>query len=292
MFDSRTAHQPDSVAEARVTLDLPGTGLFRASRPARAALAAFLCLIPLAAPGQADDPLLEQSLAAVARDLDPRVIESLGRIDGTGRKLLALRSYLRSRDHLAERWSWTDEQIAAWMESPEHAELEQQVERVKAAFVRENPGYELWVNPQVRSLDAQIASWNGNDSVAAASQELLTRAGDYVATESYRAARPERQAADFTRFLVSYVPTPTPTVAAPGLSPHGQMRAIDFQVHRDGQIVAGPKTATIAVDWDAAGWSERLDKAVREGSAYFVGPLATPREPWHYTYTPAIVAAQ
>jgi hypothetical protein len=31
---------------------------------------------------------------------------------------------------------------------------------------------------------------------------------------------------------------------------------------------------------------------VREGSAYFVGPLSTPREPWHYTYTPAIVAAQ
>jgi hypothetical protein len=249
-------------------------------------------MMPLATPGATDEALVEQSYADVARDLDPRVIEALGRIDGTGRKLLALRSYLRSRGHLAERWSWTEEQIAAWQGSPEHSDLEREVERVKSVFAQENPGYELWVNPQVRSLDVQIASWNENPSVHEASEELLAKASDYVATTGYRAVKPERRAADFANFLTGYVPTPTPTVAAPGLSPHGQMRAIDFQVHRDGQVVAGPKSATIAADWDAAGWSERLDQAVREGSAYFVGPLSTPREPWHYTYTPAIVAAQ
>jgi hypothetical protein len=276
-------------------LHRPGTGLIRTQRAAQAAIAlltAALCMMPLAAFGETVESLLEQSLAGVAQEQDPRVIESLGRIDGTGRKLLALRSYLRSREHLSERWSWTDEQIAAWMESPEHADLAREVERVKSVFARENPGYELWVNPQVRSLDAQIASWNANESVAAASQELLASASDYVGTAEYRAALPERRTADFARFLASHVPTPTPTVAAPGLSPHGQMRAIDFQVHRDGQIVAGPKSATLVADWDAAGWSARLDEAVREGSTAFVGPLATPREPWHYTYTPAIVAAQ
>jgi hypothetical protein len=276
-------------------LHRPGTGHIRTQRAAQAAirlLAAALCMIPLAAFGETVETLLEQSLAGVAQEQDPRVIESLGRIDGTGRQLLALRSYLRSREHLSERWSWTDEQIAAWKESPEHADLAVEIERVKSVFVRENPGYELWVNPQVRSLDAQIAGWNANESVTAASQEVLARAIDYIGAAPYRAAPPERRTADFARFLVSHVPTPTPTVAAPGLSPHGQMRAIDFQVHRDGRVVAGPKSATIAADWDAAGWSARLDAAVREGSTAFVGPLASPREPWHYTYVPAIVAAQ
>ena len=257
-----------------------------------AALAVALCALPLPGRGESSQSLLEQSFAEVTRQQDSRVVEALGRIEGTGRKLLALRSYLRSREHLAERWSWTDEQIADWEGSPEHTDLAREVERVKAAFARENPGYELWVNPQVRSLDAQIASWNGNESVAAASEGLLALASEYVDTAGFRAERPDRQAADFARFITGYVPTPTPTVAAPGLSPHGQMRAIDFQVHRGGEIVAGPKSATIAAVWDAEGWAERLDAAVREGSAHFVGPLATPREPWHYTYTPAIVAAQ
>jgi hypothetical protein len=63
-------------------------------------------------------------------------------------------------------------------------------------------------------------------------------------------------------------------------------------VHRDGQVVAGPKTATIPQDWDQSGWTARLDAAVRAASNRFVGPLATPREPWHYTYTPDAVAAQ
>lgn len=82
------------------------------------------------------------------------------------------------------------------------------------------------------------------------------------------------------------------TVAAPGLSPHGQMRAVDFQVHQGDRIVAGPRTATIAADWDAAGWSAKLDAAVRAAGNRFIGPLASPREPWHFTYSPEAVAAQ
>jgi len=31
------------------------------------------------------------------------------------------------------------------------------------------------------------------------------------------------------------------------------------------------------------GWGERLDAAVRAASRQFIGPLASPREPWHYT---------
>jgi hypothetical protein len=42
------------------------------------------------------------------------------------------------------------------------------------------------------------------------------------------------------------------------------MRAIDFQVRKDGTIMAGPKTATIVMDWDVAGWSARLEAAARQ----------------------------
>jgi len=81
-------------------------------------------------------------------------------------------------------------------------------------------------------------------------------------------------------------------IAAPGLSPHGRMRAIDFQVHQGGRVVAGPSTPAIATDWEAGGWAAKLDAAVRAASNRFVGPLANPHEPWHYTYTPEAVAAQ
>jgi hypothetical protein len=70
------------------------------------------------------------------------------------------------------------------------------------------------------------------------------------------------------------------------------MRAIDFQVRRGTMIVAGPSTRTIATDWDAAGWSGKLDAAVCSTSSRFVGPLASPREPWHYTYAPAGMASR
>jgi len=249
-------------------------------------------LAPAAQPAQATDQIIDDSVRAVALDLDERVSAVLELIDGTGRRLLALRSYLRSREHLAERWSWTQDQITAFEGSPEHRALQAEVERVREAFTRENPGFELWVNPQVRSLDRQVDSWNNNESVQAAADELLAAVRDKMPVLEPEAPRSEQAKVALVQLLTTHTPNPTPTVAAPGLSPHGQMRAIDFQVHRDGQVVAGPKTATIAQDWDASGWTARLDAAVRASSNRFVGPLATPREPWHYTYTPEAVAAQ
>ena len=236
--------------------------------------------------------VLARYLDDVAGRQDPRCADTLPRIDGVGRRLLALRSYLRSSDRLAERWSWSQQQITAYEGSAEHRELQQEIDRVRAAFTRENPGFELWVNPQVRSLDRQIESWNTNDSVTEAAANLSAAALELVASASFPAGDPDRARQAVESFLVGYRPTPTPTVAAPGLSPHGQMRAVDFQVHQADRIIAGPSTATIATDWDAAGWSARLDAAVRAASSRFVGPLAAPREPWHYTYSPEAVAAQ
>jgi hypothetical protein len=242
--------------------------------------------------GPAATIVLDDHIAQLAARQDPRVAEALARIDGTGRRLLALRSYLRSHDRLAEQWSWTQEQIHAFEGSPEHRDLLSEIERVRALFSRDNPGFELWVNPQVRSLDRQIESWNGNESVGAAAERIVTDALEFVGRADFLAAQAERARHTLESFLVAYRPVPTPTVAAPGLSPHGQMRAVDFQVHQGDRIIAGPRTATIAMDWDETGWSSRLDSAVRAASHRFIGPLATPHEPWHYTYAPESVAAQ
>jgi len=257
------------------------------------ALAAAILILPQ--PARAGDDTvgeLARYVEALAAEQDPRVTDALGRIDGAGRQLLALRSYVRSRAHLSDRWSWTSEQIAAYEGTAEHGELLQEIERVRAAFVRENPGFELWVNPQVRSLDIQLEHWNTNESVTAAAANLLAAASELVASPAFPAAQPASAAKALESFLASHVPVPTPTIAAPGLSPHGQMRAIDFQVHQGESIVAGPRTSTIDMEWDASGWSAKLDAAVRAASQRFIGPLASPREPWHYTYSPETIAAQ
>jgi hypothetical protein len=259
----------------------------------RLLLLALVTAVALPAGAHADEPAVMPRLEAVAAMLaqktDARVGDVLPRIEGLGGRLLALRSYLRSGDRLAERWSWTQEQIAAFEGSPEQQELQAEIGRVREVFERANPGYELFVNPQVRSLDIQLANWNRNESVAAASARLLQDAVAHLGAVDGDTATRE---ASLAAFLKSYTPEPIPTVAAPGLSPHGQMRAIDFQVHRGAEIVAGPDTLTIVSQWDQGGWSVKLDGAVREASRKFIGPLASPREPWHYTYTPVAVADQ
>ena len=243
------------------------------------------------AAGEAED-VLAPIVAGIVRDQDPRVAEALARIDGEGRRLLALRAYLRSRAHLAERWSWTAEQVAAYEGTPEHAELQAEIERVRAAFADENPGFELWVNPQVRNLDIQLEHWNRNESVSAAAEGLLAVARAHATAPGFKRMNPAQAQRSMEQLLLAHVPVPTPTMAAPGLSPHGQMRAIDFQVHKDGAVVAGTRTATIAEEWDGAGWSAKLESAVSAASRRFVGPLESPREPWHYTYAPDAVASQ
>jgi hypothetical protein len=254
--------------------------------------AATLVLPPTACAGDDAGATLTQYVETLAAEQDPRVGDTLNRIDGPGRRLLALRSYVRARAHLADRWSWTSEQIAAYEGSAEHGELQREIDRVREAFARDNPGFGLWVNPQVRSLDIQIEHWNSNESVAAAAEGLLAAAGEFIGSPTFPAGQPASATRALESFLASYVPVPTPTIAAPGLSPHGQMRAIDFQVHQGETIVAGPRTSTIDTEWDGAGWSAKLDAAVRAASQRFVGPLASPREPWHYTYSPETVAAQ
>lgn len=249
-------------------------------------------LMPCAFADAGTDDLLDQHVAALIVRQDARVSEALSRIDGTGRRLLALRYYLRSDSKLEERWSWTQAQIAAYEGSPEQRDLLQEIDRVRTAFAACNPGFDLYVNPQVRSLDTQIEHWNTNASVAAAADGILAAAQALIASSGFPATPSQETTDALGRFLSGYTPVTKPTIAAPGLSRHGQMREIDFQVHQGGRIIAGTSTASIATDWDAGGWAAKLDAAVRAASNRFAGPLANPREPWHYRYTPKAVAAQ
>jgi hypothetical protein len=256
--------------------------------PVQATIMAALAVAatPCAHAGADADAVVDRYVAAIASQQDARVTEALARMDGTGRQLLALRSYVRSASHLAERWSWTREQIEAFDRSPEQRDLQLEISRVRTAFVAANPGYELYVNSQVRSLEVQIENWNRNESVAAAADEILAAAQALIVSPGFPADRPERARETLKAFLAGHTPVPTPTIAAPGLSLHGQMRAVDFQVHHGGRIVAGPSTSAIPADWEAAGWAAKLDAAVHAGSNKFVGPLASPPAPWHYIYVP------
>ena len=100
-----------------------------------------------------------------------------------------------------------------------------------------------------------------------------------------RANSPEGVSA-FRKLLVSFKPIPTPSLAAPGLSLHGRMQAIDFQVMAGNRIVAGTDPATVIETWEASGWKAKLQSAVHEANSGFIGPLKDPNEPWHYDFRP------
>ena len=214
---------------------------------------------------------------AAAASLPVQAGEALARIDGQGRQLLAVRSYLRAAD-LAGQWSWSQERIEAYEGSAAQRAAHADVARVQAAFAAANPGYALHVNLQVRSLDEQVRKWNGNASVGAAADALLRAAT--------RACSPGREAL-FERWLRSWRPPAAVNLAAPGLSSHGQALAYDFQVVQGHALVAGTDSRSVQSRWIAEGWAARLAAAVRESGASLSGPLRSPDEPWHYRYEPS-----
>jgi D-alanyl-D-alanine carboxypeptidase len=212
--------------------------------------------------------------------LDPRTVDTLLRIRGANRRLLALRAYLRAGDSLSARWSWSQEQLTGYASTPEGKAAAADIDAVIAAFVKANPGYDLQVNRQPRSLEVQLAHWNENASVAAVSAALVQ------SLDRRFAGNPSPAAAEIRDALVHWMPNSAAALAAPGLSAHGQGRAFDFAVARNGHIVAGLEAASAHSRWDDAGWTRKLHAAVAASGKPFVGPLQSPYEPWHYAYTP------
>ena len=251
-----------------------------------AALAVLLPAIACATATDDVDARLEVHLRSLHQQFDPRVISALARIDGLDRKLLAARSYLRAGSSLADRWSWSQEQIDRYEGSALQHALDTEVAKVRAVFEAGNPGHSLWVNPQVRSVEQQLERWNANDSVAAAAESMLSRLRLRIAAPDAPAPGTQAAAEWFADVMSTTAPDPTPALAAPGLSRHGRMQAVDFQVQRGDRIIAGTSQDDIARAWEAQGWCERLVYAVRTASNLFEGPLVIPNEPWHYEYRP------
>jgi hypothetical protein len=256
-------------------------------------LAACQCLFAPSYAAAAGDPVasdarIARHLAEVCATLDPRAAATLERIDGLGPRLLAARSYLRV-GAIGERWSWSQAEIDRYQGSALQRALDAEIDRVRAVFEKHNPGYTLWVNPQVRSVEVQLQRWNENATVAAAGASMLERVRRELAT-----APTVDETGSGRQWLESLLrstwPTPTPTLAAPGLSRHGRMQAVDFQVKKGDTTVAGPSYADVRRVWEAQGWAERLRRAVRTAGDRFKGPLTTPNEPWHYEYAPGVAS--
>ena len=255
-------------------------------RPFLSWVASLLVLLHWA-PGRAGaNDLVAAHLAALHDSLDARAAAALDRIENLGPRLLAARAYLRGAARLPERWSWSQEQIDAYQGSPAQAALDAEIARVREAFEAGNPGYTLFVNPQVRSLDIQLQHWNENRSVADAGYHLLDVLRGIVDAGGFPAPGTHEARTRFGDALRAHQPQPTPALAAPGLSPHGQMHAVDFQVRQGARTVAGPSTALVQAVWLGQGWRDRLESAVRTASDKFTGPLQNPDEPWHYDYHP------
>lgn len=254
----------------------------------RAALAAIAsaALASAAAGTEAVDPLVDSTLAALAAELDPRAASALASIDGTGPRLLATRAYLRASSQLDGRWSWSAAEAVAFEASPGKRDLDAAIARVRCRFEADNPGHTLWVNPEFRSLDVQLERWNENETIARAGENLLSSVRRALTGSGSHPAGSTANVSLLRTVLLEHQPSPMPTLAAPGLSPHGRMRAIDFQVESSGRIVAGTDSASIAADWITAGWKARLRAAISAADAGFQGPLASPDEPWHYEFRP------
>jgi hypothetical protein len=223
-----------------------------------------------------DNSALDAQFERLRQTQPEQVKAALDAIDGFGRKLLALRSYLRQQN-IAARWSWTQAQIDAYERSPEYQTLLAEIAAIRVRFESANPGYQLYANTDVRSLDQQIERWNENREVASIAAALQAESCTGVNLQRREALR---------TFLLAWQPPARAPLAAPGLSLHGRARAIDFQIHQGSRVVAGPETARIETDWVRQGWSNKLARAIHGASRKFDGPLRSPDEPWHYEYDP------
>lgn len=243
-----------------------------------------LLLVPLQMTFASSSDALDEYLQYVADSLPEKTAAALKQIDGTPRRLLATRAYLRAGGTLRSRWSWTTDEINEHADSPEYRVLLAETEKVRARFESQNPGYSLYANTEVRSLELQIVRFNTNTSVGKVAASLHKQALAEISKAGYDSPDQADAVERFKQFLAGWRPPTAAPLAAPGISRHGQLRAIDFQIMKGAAIVAPTQTATVKRNWDAPGWTKKLQVAV--AGSNFRGPLQSPYEPWHYEYDP------
>lgn len=227
---------------------------------------------------------LDRYFAGAAATLDPRPRGVLERIPDRERRMLAAVHYLRLRDQVDTLWAWAESERLAYRRTVRYQRTMADIQRVKRTFAGLNPGYVLVADTAGRPLRTQLTFWNRERSVAAAARELQDSGRAWLADETFPDLLDSAALARFMAQVAAYQPTRLPTVAVPGLSLHGRLRAFDFAVLRRGRVVAGTTSATIDSVWDRGGWAERLRVAVMAAGGDLAGPLETPREPWHYEY--------
>ncbi|MDY6947495.1 MAG: hypothetical protein SXG53_17435 [Pseudomonadota bacterium] len=252
----------------------------------RISIAATVALLfaPLQVVLASSDAALDEYLQHIAASLPQSAATTLQRIEGTPKRLLAVRAYLRAGDDLHARWSWSTDEIEEHTRSPEYRALLAETDQVRTRFEAQNPGYTLYANTEARSLELQVTRFNSNRSVAKVAASLHEQALAKIGQPGFGSPQRADSVQHFKEFLTRWRPPTAAPLAAPGISRHGQLRAIDFQIMKNGAIVAPTDTGTVKRNWDAPGWTRKLQTAI--AGSNFRGPLRSPYEPWHYEYDP------
>jgi hypothetical protein len=231
----------------------------------------------------------------VEKSLESRIQGALIGMSLMDRRVLAIRGYLRfpsmGRGSIAANWAWSNSDMEEFKKTAEFTKMKSAVADVKTAFAASNPGFTLGVDPdKVRSLESQVDLWNQNATVQRLGKELKTKL--LKALETLPDTPDEASLKAFKKVLVEAGLSGTPSNATPGLSQHGQAKAFDFVVSKGRDVVAGTVTANLQEKWEDAGWTAKLEKAVQDAGDRFLGPLASPYEPWHYIYKDAAPTAE
>lgn len=230
------------------------------------------------------DLKIQSQLSNLAAQLPERPKATLQDIEGTHRKLLALRYYLNREGDLKKEWTWSRTQFEQFKRTKSYRNAIAEVERVKATFAELNPGYTLSTTLEARPLEDQLNSWNTLPSVETAARSLYQQMLQSALDSSINIPPDSLDLLSFRQALRGAELPIIPTVAVPGLSQHGQLRAFDFVIKQGGTVIAGTDAGSASSRWDKAGWTKKLQEAIRASSSSFSGPLRSPYEPWHYTY--------
>lgn len=247
---------------------------------------------PIAGAAPSDEQI-NRYVDAVAATMPQKVQDALAKVKPTTR-MLALQRYVstHAQGQLESKWVWDAKQIHEFNEGGKGLKVNQAAKKVTQQFEAANPGYTLGTSP-LRDIDRQVRLWNHNPALHASATEASKRAADAIARLP---DQPDLQSlAQFRAFLAAMKLENKNTSAAPGLSDHGQMHAIDFVVIEGKNTVAGTVSGKAGrAEWDPK-WRGALRDAVVAANGELSGGVTFkpdhlgtpgnpgPYEPWHYT---------
>jgi hypothetical protein len=218
---------------------------------------------------------------AAAKLFPQKVEEALRLIGDSSLELLALRRYVRKAGQLDAQWVWDHQHIREYEVGPQAMRVQGEIAKVTRKFEEINRGYTLGTSP-IRDLARQVRIWKRTHSVHAAAAFLRSKCLQEISAPAYPDVPGVGDTQRFRGFLRHCAVHPEPTAAAPGLSDHGQMHAIDFVIMQGKKKIADTDSASIPTRWVIPGWDKKLASAIKMSGSMFQGPLLHPPEPWHY----------